>query len=438
MRSFFEKLNALIERYMWTVAPLGIVIGVGLGDRIKAFQSWGVYIFAFMTFTGSISMKVSDFARVMKHPRNVGLFLFNNHVLIPFAGVMLGKLLCVSNPSAVEGLALVLGGPVAVVSFMWTSVYKGDSPLSLTLIMLDTLLTPILLPLTMRLAFGASIEMNTASLMASLCWMVVLPVILAVGLNELTRGKASRKSSVYLKPLGKLALFLALVANTSKVSSNVLSLGADDLVLILLCLFITVMGFFLSFFCTKAFKLDRSTSIALTFAGSLRNTSAALVVAVTFFSAEAGMPIIMIILFQQLSGSVFARILFEKHKVNVACAVMVKDSKVYAAQRADSKLWEFPGGKLEKGESAFQAIVREMGEEFDARVTPIRTLDVIEHDYPKFHISLSCILCTLDSDLVLKEHLDGRWVTEAELEDLDWAQADRKALEDVRKALLVE
>lgn len=369
MKPFFEKLNKIIERFMWAIAPAGIITGVLLGDSISALRGTGVYFFAFMTFTGSISMKVSDFSRVLKHPKNVGIFLIINHILITILGVFLGKLFFGESIATVEGIALVLGGPVAVTSFMWTSVYKGDSPLSLTLILIDTLITPIVLPLTMRLTFGTTIEMNTSSLMLSLCWMVVLPVLLAVAVNELSHGKVSSKAGIYLKPFGKVALFFALVANSSSVSDDIMAIRMSDIGILFFCLFLTIAGFCTAYFSSGLFGLSRKCRITLTFAGGMRNTSAALVVAVTFFSPAAGVPVILTILFQQLCSAIFSNIfLSEKKKKTLRSAAVVTRSGQVLLTRTASGGCELPKTAVRDDEEARQAIRRLLGETGSAKV----------------------------------------------------------------------
>ena len=118
-----------------------------------------------------------------------------------------------------------------------------------------------------------------------------------------------------------------------------------------------------------------------------------------------------------------------KH-ITVAAAVIIEDGKVFAAQRDDQgetgSLWEFPGGKLEEGESGEDAIVREIAEELQLQVVVKRHLKTVNHQYSSFKITMHAYLCSIHSgELILHEHVDYRWLEHRELESLDWAPADK-------------
>ena len=114
--------------------------------------------------------------------------------------------------------------------------------------------------------------------------------------------------------------------------------------------------------------------------------------------------------------------------IEVAAAIIVKDNKVFATQRGYGEFkdgWEFPGGKLEPGESAQEALAREIREELDVDIRVEKLLETVEYDYPEFHLTMHCFICELLSeDIVLKEHEDARWLKEEELDTVDWLPAD--------------
>ena len=117
-------------------------------------------------------------------------------------------------------------------------------------------------------------------------------------------------------------------------------------------------------------------------------------------------------------------------KVEVVAAVIQKNNKIFCAQRNLSKSmggkWEFPGGKIELGETKEEALVREIKEELDSDIVVDKYLMTVEHDYPTFHITMHAYLCTLvKGELILKEHNDSVWLSKEELLSLDWADADK-------------
>ncbi len=101
---------------------------------------------------------------------------------------------------------------------------------------------------------------------------------------------------------------------------------------------------------------------------------------------------------------------------------------IFATQRGYGEFkggWEFPGGKIEAGESPKEAIRREIMEELDTEIAVGELIDTIEYDYPTFHLSMDCFWCEIvKGDLVLKEHEDAKWLTKEELSEVNWLPAD--------------
>lgn len=123
--------------------------------------------------------------------------------------------------------------------------------------------------------------------------------------------------------------------------------------------------------------------------------------------------------------------------IEVAAALIIKDGKLFAAERGygDYKdWWEFPGGKLEPGETGEEALVREIHEELDAEVRVGRLFCTVEYDYPRFHMKMYCYLCELVSGgITLVEHEAGRWLSADELDSVQWLPSDTEIIEKLRK-----
>ena len=114
--------------------------------------------------------------------------------------------------------------------------------------------------------------------------------------------------------------------------------------------------------------------------------------------------------------------------VNVVAAIIIKDKKIFATQRGYGEFkdgWEFPGGKVEKGETPENAIVREIKEELDTVIEVKEYFDTVEYDYPNFHLSMKCYICTVVSGkLELLEHEAAKWLDKDSLDTVDWLPAD--------------
>ena len=125
--------------------------------------------------------------------------------------------------------------------------------------------------------------------------------------------------------------------------------------------------------------------------------------------------------------------------VRVVAAIIIEKGKVFATQRGYGEFkdgWEFPGGKIEPGETPEEAVVREIKEELDTEVKAIELLDTVEYDYPKFHLSMDCFICKiLSGDLVLKEHEAAKWLTRETLDSVEWLPADQGLIAQIEKRL---
>lgn len=125
--------------------------------------------------------------------------------------------------------------------------------------------------------------------------------------------------------------------------------------------------------------------------------------------------------------------------VKVVAAIIIHDNKIFVTQRGYGEFkdgWEFPGGKIEPGETPQEALAREIKEELDIEIEVKDFLETVEYDYPEFHLSMDCFFCIIRSgELVLKEHEAAKWMTVETLDSVDWLPADKGLVEGIREYL---
>ena len=307
-----DHLNKRLTRLMPILTPLSLIIGVliaDIGSQLMFLISW---LFAFMTFAGSLTLNFNSLKSFIKYPYVILLTIAVLHIVMPFWAYLLSTLVF-DDYLLTIGFILSVAVPTGVTSFIWVSISHGNKALCLSIILIDTLLSPIIMPLVVYFAVGKSIDIDTSSLILDLLWMIVLPSVLAMILNQYTNGKMEEKLGKKLAPFSKIALFLIVMINSNIIAPYVKNMSWELARIIIIVFIVAITGYVLWLLIGHFIWKDPTLVSTLVFTGGMRNIAVGIVIASSYFPPRVALPVVFGMLFQQVIASQFSRIV-EKYR----------------------------------------------------------------------------------------------------------------------------
>ena len=169
-----QKLNTWMTPKMPLLILCALVLGLLFPNQVGVLCPAVTTLMMFQTFANSLGSSVQDLGRVLSHPKPVLITLFCLHILMPLVALGIGSVCFPDQPLYTLSLVLMEGSPAAVSSLMWIVIGGGSVELCLSIILLDTLLSPVVLPLTLRLLCGSVVELDTPGMIRDLFVMIVL------------------------------------------------------------------------------------------------------------------------------------------------------------------------------------------------------------------------------------------------------------------------
>ena len=296
---YLSRFNVFIEKWMPLVTPSCLFIGVIFAAWLGRFAPLVPWLFAFMTFAGSLSSGFRDMKKIAMHPISLIVVLLILHIVVPVTAFLVGSLIF-DDPLLVTGIVLEFIVPTGIVSLVWVNIYHGNSALTLSIILIDTVVAPFLVPFSLHVLMGSAVEISVAGMMKDLVLMIAVPALLAMALNHATRGRVKHTLSPKLAPFSKIGLILVVIINSTKVAPFFSQMTPALLLVTLVIFLLAVSGFFWGFLASKIFKEDNDGRVSMIFNSGMRNISAGAVIAGQYFPPEVMFPVMIGTLFQQI------------------------------------------------------------------------------------------------------------------------------------------
>lgn len=286
-----------------------VLCGLALPDVFSPLNDYMIPLFAFMTFANSLGGGFRELGHVLLHPLPVLVTLVLLHAVLPLTALGLGTLLFPDAPLFTTGLVLEYAIPTAVSSLLWVGLCGGNSMLCLSIVLLDTIISPVVIPLSLRLLVGSVVEMDTASMMQDMMVMVAIPALVAMTLFQLTRGKAATTLKPKLSVFSKLALLVMITANSTGCVPFLKNIDRTLVLVIVAVVTLCIIGFLLGYWVPRLLKLPYPDCAASTLNTGLRNISAGAVLALEYFPAEVLFPVAFTPVFLQFFTAVVVKLL---------------------------------------------------------------------------------------------------------------------------------
>ena len=309
---FMNGFNRFAGKWMPLLILGCLCVGIAFSGPIGKLTFLVPFLFAFMTFTGTLNSTFRQLLNIAKDPLPLFVSLLIIHAVMPLLALGTGDLLFPGQTDFISGLVLEFVVPSAVTSFMWCSIAGGNAALTLSIVLFDTLTAPFLVPFSLKFLVGARVSVDVPGMMRELLWMIALPALATMLLNQFTDGRAGKNLSPILAPYGKLALIAIVMINSTAVAPFLRHMTPVLFGVAGMVFLISVTGYFLGGFSSRFFRRSDGVAASMAFGCGMRNISAGAVIAGAYFPAGVMFPVMIGTLFQQVLASLVARIFLHR------------------------------------------------------------------------------------------------------------------------------
>lgn len=303
-----EAANRFLERWMVLLTPAAMVAGWRWQRGLAPFAALSTWTFALMTLALSLGTSWADLRRVSSRPLPAAVTLVLLHLVAPLGAWLAWQAFFPTDPDLGVGLVLATAVPIGVSSLLWVSLAGGDVPLALALITLDTLLSPAVVPLTVSLFAGRTVQVAVGSFVLGLLQMVVVPTLIGVTSHDLSGGRIYRAVRPYAQLTAKVTVVLAVLLSVASASSRLSALDWGYLPTLAVLLALSALGYLLGYGAARLCQWEEPVAVSLAYCTGFRNTVAGTVVAAAYFPPRVALTVALMMLFQQPLAALVQRL----------------------------------------------------------------------------------------------------------------------------------
>ncbi|ABO49003.1 Bile acid:sodium symporter [Desulforamulus reducens MI-1] len=321
MLNYFSLWNIWLSRRMFFVVLSALLFGFTFSLPTSKFGNWlATLLFAYMTFVTALDSSLKDFIHILAKPWiNIWMLLLI-HGIMPLLAFCIGILFYPDNAFIRLGFLIGATIPIGVTSIIWTSLAGGDVALSMVAVTLDTLISPVLLPLFITLVAGRTVNIDVVHLLVGLLGMITVPSLLGMVVNDLTHGSLRNYSKSIGGFTSKIALFLVVYINASVIAPEI-HWNHTVIKLLLVIFILSISGYSLGYIGSYVLKgHQRERMVSIIYGVGMRNNSLGMVLALTYFPVSVALPITLAMLFQQPLAAFVSYLLkrFDSHELQTS------------------------------------------------------------------------------------------------------------------------
>lgn len=302
MLDLFSQWNKFLGNQMFFVVLIPLFIGFFY--PIETTKSWSMaatLCFTYMTFNASLDTSLKDFVKRLSNPLLPIYELLFIHGVMPFLALVIGLVFYPGPENEFLRLGFILGAtiPVGVTSILWSQMVGGDVSLAMVTVTLDTLISPLLLPVFIAAVVGKTIHINTVSLLANLLWMVFIPGLLGMIIHDTTKGAYDKYTHSIGNFASKLCISVVIYVNASAIAPEI-NWNHSIIKLLMVILIVSCSGYILGFLSSYILKgHKREQMVAMIYNIGMRNNALGVVLAITYFPPAVALPVTLSMLYQQ-------------------------------------------------------------------------------------------------------------------------------------------
>ncbi|REE66709.1 putative Na+-dependent transporter [Paenibacillus taihuensis] len=283
---------------MFLIIPGCLVLGFFFSAQLQRLVPAVPYCFAFVTLTMAIGCGLQQLRTVIQRPAVMLWTFVLAHVISPLLAYWLGGLLFSFDSPYVVGLVLFTIIPLGVSTVLWVGMSEGSVPLMLAMVVIDSALSPIVVPAGIKLLFHTSVSANTTAMVGDLLLIIVAPTIVGVLLHEWSKGRIQKAVQPYAAPVSKLCFTAVVMLNAAAIAPSTEALRGDLFRVVPSALVLVGICYAVGYFGTSHYR-SREVQVTVSYATGMRNISLGVVLAMSYFSPLAAVPVVLSILIQQ-------------------------------------------------------------------------------------------------------------------------------------------